>query len=309
MSDPHELIAKADKKIQGGGGIMSLFSGPKFDSAQELYLQAANAFKLVKDWQSASDQFLRCAFCAEKQGNMSEVAQFYQSSGDCLKKVNLNDAIIQYEKAVKIWQTSGRFNASAKLLKSVAEAKEAEGVTDDTRDAVIDLYSRAADLFEMEDFGKTMYSACILKVAEQKAYAGQHHEALSIFEAEAQKSLGNNLLQYGAKEHLLKAGILHMVIGDGVTTKLALERYSSMDPRFDTSREGQLFAALVDAIENQDIEEFENKLYEYDSISKLDAWKTTFLLKVKQTLSGADLGGGMANSGDPAAAAGDFDLT
>jgi len=306
MGDPHELIAKADKKLQGGGGLMSMFSGPKFDSAQELYQQAANAFKLAKDWQSAGDQFLRCAFCAEKQNNTSEEAQFYQSAGDCYKKVNLNDAIVQYEKAVKIWSANGRFNASAKLLKSVAEAKEAEGVTDDTRDKVMELYTRAADLFEMEDFGKTMYTACILKVAEQKAYAGSYHESLTIFEAEAQKALSNNLLQYGAKEHLLKAGILHMVIGDTVTTKLALERYSSLDPRFDTSREGQLFASLVEAVEEQNIEDFEQKLYEYDSISKLDGWKTTFLLKVKNSLTGANLGGADAIESGPG---GELDLT
>jgi alpha-soluble NSF attachment protein len=154
-----------------------------------------------------------------------------------------------------------------------------------------------------------MYTACILRVAEQKAYAGKIHEALSIFEAEAQKALGNNLLQYGAKEHLLKAGILHMVIGDGVTTKLALERYSSLDPRFDTSREGQLFATLVEAVEEQNIEEFEQKLYEYDSISKLDAWKTTFLLKVKNSLTGADFGAGTADAGDGSGPGGEFDLT
>jgi len=300
MGDPHELIKRAEKKLQGGGGFMALFSGPKFQDAQDLYVQAGNAFKLQKDFQAASEQFLQAAFCAQKQENTSEEATFYQNAGDCLKKINLSDAIVQYEKSVKIWSAAGRFNSSAKLLKTMAEERESEGVHDETaRDQVIDLYMRAADLFEMEDFGKTMYSQCMFKVADHTAHKGDYQKSIEIFETEARKALSNNLLQYGAKEHFLKAGILTMCLGDSVTSKLALEKYGSADPRFDSSREGQLFAKLVEAVEDNDVEAFEQHLFEYDNISKLDSWKTTFLLKVKGTLTGsgvANIAGG--NPGD-----------
>lgn len=306
MADPHTLVKQAEKKLQGGTGLMSMFSGPKYDSAQELYVQAGNAFKLAKDWQSAADQFKQAAFCASKQDNTSEEASFYQNAGDCLKKINLTEAIGQYEKAVKIWSTNGRFNASAKLLKTMAEEKEAEGVyNDDERGFVVDLYQRAADLFEMEDFGKTMFTQCMIKVADHKAYTGAYQESITIYENEAQKALSNNLLQYGAKEHLLKAGILTMLLGDTVTTKLNLEKYTSLDPRFDSSREGQLFAGLVESVEDADVESFEQKLFEFDSISKLDSWKTTFLLKVKQTLPACGGAGGGAEPDFGAAGGGD----
>lgn len=43
------------------------------------------------------------------------------------------------------------------------------------------------------------------------------------------------------------------------------------------------------AVENQDEEAFEEKLFGYDQMSKLDKWKTTILLRVKKEIEGDDL--------------------
>lgn len=305
MGDPDDLIAKAEKKLQGGGFLKGLFGGPKFEDARELYHQAANAFKLRKDWQKASEAFLRCAFCAQKAQCSDDEASAYQNAGDCLKKINVEEAIEQYEKTVKLMKDAGKFSQSAKLLKSMAELKEQDGVKDDAdRAAVADLYLRAADMFDMDEFGKSSYSACMLKVADARAYGKtppDYQEAIRIFEEQASKALLNNLLQYGAKDHLLKAGILQMCLNDSVTTSIARDKYFAMDPRFESSREGQLFAALAEAVETGSVEQFEEKLFEYDQISKLDSWKTTFLLEVKSQMAPSAGGGGVdcLDSDDP----------
>merc|ERR1712217_329735 len=126
---------------------------------------------------------------------------------------------------------------------------------------------------------------CILKVAEYSAEDGELQEAIKIFESEGEKALQNNLLQYNAKDHFFRAGILTMVQGDSVTVNLAVEKYRSLDPRFAGSREGDLLAALAEAFESSDVEMFTDKLSEYDQVTKLDAWKTKFLLKVKDLMS------------------------
>merc|ERR1711920_799659 len=109
---------------------------------------------------------------------------------------------------------------------------------------------------------------------------GDLEGAINIFEREGEKALQNNLLQYNAKDHFFKAGILHLAQGDAVSVNLAVEKYSSLDPRFAASREGDLLAALAEAFENRDVEMFIDKLGEYDHVTKLDAWKTDFLVKV-----------------------------
>merc|ERR1719277_576413 len=200
-------------------------------------------------------------------------------AGNVLKKISTTQAVEQYEKAIGIYNASGRFQASGKLLLSIAELYEGERLQTTEVKAY---YKRAAEMFELDDHGKSNYTKCILKVAEYSAEDGDLQEAIRVFESEAEKALGNNLLQYGAKDHFFRAGILHLCGGDSVTVNLAIEKYRSLDPRFAGSREGDLLAALAEAFESQDVETFVDKLGEYDAVTKLDPWKTEFLVKVKE---------------------------
>jgi alpha-soluble NSF attachment protein len=79
-----------------------------------------------------------------------------------------------------------------------------------------------------------------------------------------------------------------------VATKQALERYLELDPTFASTREYNLLQVrspilnradtqdLIVAIEMADEEQFLDKLQAYDSLSKLDRWKTAIFLKVKE---------------------------
>lgn len=282
------LVQQAEKKLKGG--FMSFLSGgPRYDEAMELYQQAANQYKLAKDWQEAANCFTQCAYCARKSGSATDEATNLMEAGNVLKKISTKDAAESYEKAIAIYNTAGRFGQSAKLLMSIAETFEAEKVT---CTEAKEYYKRAAELFDMDDHSKSNFTKCRLKVAEFAAKDGEYNEAIEIFELEAEKALQSTLLQYGAKEHFLRAGILHLVVGDSVTAKMAVEKYNGLDPRFQSSREGDLLATLVDAFDERDAEKFVDKLSEYDEVTKLDAWKTDFLLKVKESLapSSSDMG-------------------
>lgn len=63
-----------------------------------------------------------------------------------------------------------------------------------------------------------------------------------------------------------------------------LEQYEGMDPSFSDSREAKLVKDLLVACEAFDAEQLTQAVFEYDQISKLDSWKTSMLLKVKQAL-------------------------
>lgn len=64
----------------------------------------------------------------------------------------------------------------------------------------------------------------------------------------------------------------------------ALESYREIDPTFASTREHQLLVDLVQTIEEKDQEAFADKLFQYDQLSKLDKWKTTLLLRVKNNI-------------------------
>lgn len=214
-----------------------------------------------------------------------------------LKKISSLQAAEQYEKAITILSAGGRFQQAGKLLVQVAELYESERLD---HKEVKDFYKRASEMFELVDHGKSDFTKCNLKVAEYSAKDGELKEAIQIFEAEGEKALQSSLLQYGAKDHFLRAGLLHLVVGDSVTVNIAVEKYGSLDPRFASSREGELLAGLAEAFGASDCDMFVEKLHDYDQVTPLDAWKTEFLVKVKEAMSGG--------GGDPLGSDG-FDLT
>jgi alpha-soluble NSF attachment protein len=61
----------------------------------------------------------------------------------------------------------------------------------------------------------------------------------------------------------------------------SLQEYCDLDHTFAPTREYQLLVDLTKAVEDGDQDEFADKLYKYDLLSKLDKWKTTILLRVK----------------------------
>ena len=92
-----ELFNQAEKKLQGG--FMTMFTGLPYDEACELFEQAGNRLKLEKNFEKASEAFLRCAFCVEKaHGARFQMANYYLESGHCLKRIGVKSALSTYEK-------------------------------------------------------------------------------------------------------------------------------------------------------------------------------------------------------------------
>uniref|UniRef100_A0A0G4IC66 Soluble NSF attachment protein n=1 Tax=Chromera velia CCMP2878 TaxID=1169474 RepID=A0A0G4IC66_9ALVE len=284
------LMAKADKKVKGGFFANLMGGERRFAEAAELYQQAANAFKLNKQWKDAGDAFMQLAACHRECGSQFEEASAYQEAGNVLKRLSSRDSEGPYKKASELLAQGGRFGQAGKILRALAEAFQAEGGKEKE---AIQYFREAANMFEMDEYSKSAYSQCMIIIADLSAKEQDNlEEAIEIYEKEGEKALGNNLMQYGAKEHFLKAGILHIASNDSVNAKIALEKYESMDPRFATSREGKLLRSLVEAFEGGDVEAFVEAIAEFDNISRLDEWKTHFLFKIKQTMAPTTDGGG-----------------
>lgn len=97
--------------------------------------------------------------------------------------------------------------------------------------------------------------------------------------------MDNPLLKYSAKEYFFKAALCHFIV-DELNAKLALEKYEEMFPAFTDSRECKLLKKLLEAHEEQNSEAYTEAVKEFDSISRLDQWLTTMLLRIKKSIQG-----------------------
>ncbi|CAD7968233.1 unnamed protein product [Amoebophrya sp. A25] len=295
-----DLVAKADKKLRGGG-LMSFFSGPPYDECQELYEQACNQLKLEKNFQLAAEVYLTKLTHVAEQGGAPRFqrANYFVEGGKCLQKASLNikPALQAFNTAITLWGQDGKYMQSGKQLKTIAETLEEEQMGTDDENMIKEYYQRACDMFEMDDYGKSLLSQCKLKLADFSSRSGDYKAAIMVYESEARACLSNNLRQYGAKDLFWQAGVLHMVMGDLITCKIQRDRYASEDPRFASSMEGALFSKLLAAIEGNDEKAFTEALGDYDDTKPLEPWFVTHLQTVKANFFGigAKVGGGAMN--------------
>eukprot|EP00959_Pyramimonas_sp_CCMP1952_P367935 7707392-Pyramimonas_sp.AAC.1 len=64
-----------------------------------------------------------------------------------------------------------------------------------------------------------------------------------------------------------------------------------MDPTFNGTRECKFLEDLAMSMEEGDVQQFTNAVAEYDSLSRLDSFKTTVLLAAKKLVASRESGG------------------
>jgi len=278
-----ELMAQAEKKAKSSQGFLgSLFgSSGKLEEAVELYVRSANTFKMAKKWAAAGNSFCQAAKLQLRLQSRHEAATHYVDAGNCYKKADPNEAVNCLTKAIEIYADMGRFTIAAKHHITIAEIYETEIVD---IDKAIANYEQAADYYKGEESNSSA-NKCLLKVAQYAGQLEQYPKAIEIYEQVAMSAMDNQLLRYSAKDHFFRAALCHMCqdIQDAGT---AVAKYEEMFPAFTDSREYKLLKTLLQALEDQNLDAFTDAVRDYDSISRLDQWYTTMLLRVKKTIEG-----------------------
>jgi len=274
-----EFAAHAVRKLRS----FSFFNRRgKYEEAAELYVKSANCWKRAKKWKEASDSFHLAANNYLQFESKYDAASVYVKASHCLKKMSLTEDVIKaLSNAVELFTDEGRFSIAAKHQKEIAELYESIG---DLEKAVT-AYEIAAEYFEGEGSMSSGHS-CLLKMAPTCALLENYTKSAEIFERVAAESVDNDLLKWSVKEYLLKAGICLLCAGDIVACKKALDKYCTLSVEFNSTREYQLLSALVAAVENYNVKDFATASQEYNSIIKLDQWKTSLLLKVRKSIAG-----------------------
>lgn len=279
MARAEDFENKAEKKLTGWG----LF-GSKYEDAADLFDKSANSYKLAKSWDKAGSTYIKLANCHLKLESKHEAAQAYVDASHCYKKTNITEAVSCLDNAVNIFCEIGRISMAARYLKEIAELYDSQ----QNMEQSLVYYEKSADFYESEEV-TTSANQCKQKVAQFSALLEQYQKSIEIYEEIARQSLNNNLLKYGVKGHLLNAGICQLCKGDVVAINNALERYQELDPTFSGTREYRLLADVAAAIDQEDVEKFTVVIKDFDSMTPLDSWKTTLLLRVKEKLKAKEL--------------------
>jgi len=267
------------------GGWFGPSKSEKLSTAIDLYIKAANQFKIAKNWQKAGIAFNDAAqLSLETSHGNYQAASNFQKAAEMLRKVDKPGAIKALERAVQLFLDDGKFASAAKNKQQVAEIAEEDGRT---TDAII-AYEKTCDYYEAENSASTGMG-CLLKAAYLCIDAMEYEKAITIFERVSTYYSSNKLTDFKCKTLFFEASICRLFLGDTVETKKSLFRYCDMKADFMKSREYTCISALIDACEHFDDDAFGAAVSEFDSIQPLQRWQTTLLLAVKDKLQTQNL--------------------
>jgi alpha-soluble NSF attachment protein len=209
-----------------------------------------------------------------------EAASAFQNAATCFTKVNPTEAISCLIRATEFYVDQGRFQAAAKQHQQIGELLEEQG----DMEQALEHFTTAADYYEGEGQNSAA-NKVKLKVADYYALNEKYEKAIEIYEALAVVYLANNLLKWSAKDLFFKAAICHLCCEDLIAAKRAMERYQDLDVTFSSQRECKFLLKMIEACENYDADGLTIAIRDHNSITPLDNWKTTLLLRVKNSIA------------------------
>lgn len=285
--DPQELIKQAEQKASSSSGFFSKIMGSssfQLEDAADLYIQAANAFRLRKDGVSAGKAFEKAASLQKQTDAKEEVANTLIEAYKAFRNDSPQDAARVLAESVHLFTLRGQFRRAAQYEMDLGELYENEL---DNADKAIQAYENAGDWY-FNDRAEALSNKAFLKVAELSALAEKYDIAVENFERVAKQSLNSNLSKWSLKDYFFRAILTSLAQGDGVAANLNLDKYVEWDPTFAATKEYQFAKDFVDALKENDEQGFTDKLWEYDQFSKLDKWKVAMGLKIKQSIDAAE---------------------
>lgn len=273
----NEMMEKGEQRLKK----WSLFGSntTKYEEAAEIFEKAGNFYKLAKNGTLAAKAFTKAADCHIQAGSKFEATTNFVNAANAIRKENVSEAVSYFQKASDLSTDEGKFSIAAKYQKEIGELYESELNYENSMEA----YQKAAEFFEGEN-SPSGANTCYLKVAQFASQLEEYERAIEIYERVAKNSLDNNLLKWGVREYFLKAVLCRLCTGDIVAANRALEQYISMDATFSSQRECKFLQQIISACENYDSEAFTQAVVDFDAIQKLDQWKTTILLRIKNSI-------------------------
>ncbi|KAM6551642.1 hypothetical protein CsatB_001450 [Cannabis sativa] len=273
-SDPDKMIAKADKLTK-----LSLTRwSADWKSATVLYEQAANAFRVAKDYEKAKEAFEKASKGQEMISSPWDAARHMESAAALAKELGKwNEVADFYRRASELYVECGRSQPSSDAL-----AKGARALEEAAPDEAIQLYADACSILEedgREQMAFDLYRAAASVYIQVEKYTDAAAFLLRLGLAADKCNATNSQCKA-----YLSAIIVYLYAHDFKQAEKCFNDCSQIDA-FLGSDQGRFSSRLLSAYREGDIEEIK-RLAQSSSVSHLD----NMIIKLARKLPTGDVG-------------------
>jgi len=277
-----EYLQEAQKAL-GRWTIFGIGKDAKHEDAAGSYEKAAAQFKAAKNNRKAADAYVEAAKNLEAVNNQLEATTNWKNAATQLVLAgDIDEAVKCYTKAIDQYIASDRFLSVARLQSDIGKLYEDNKILD----KALKHYNEAIGSFELEN-NVAQARKVKVKVADILAKSGEYRKAIDLYEDISRNSTDDRL-KWSLKSHLMKASICQLVLGakkdDMSEATAAFAKYEDWSEVFCGTRENKLVQNLKQAYEDMNTEAFQNAIFEFENISKLDEFQVSLLHIVLQEL-------------------------
>ena len=281
--NPDELVRKAHSKLAPGFfGKMFSSKESRVEEAIELLSNAANMYKIRKNWARAGETYEELArLDTESGGGMAY--SYYQDASHCFSFTDKNRSDQNLDRAIESCERVGKYMQAGKTAQRIANELEENF----NYEKAIEKYKKAAEYYAMESQNtKSMQQQCLLKVADLMCISNHKDmftEAPKIYEKLGMQYLTVPILKSSAKDMFFKCVMIFIAKKDEVSAEVALKKYLLEDPTFDDTRDSKFLKNAITFIsEPPNPEGFRKEIQSYKTLRELDKWKLTmFAMAIK----------------------------
>lgn len=299
--DPDELVKKAQKKLDPGF-FKSIFSdsNERLEKAFNYYKEAAEIYKIKREWIKAGDCYIEMANL--KEGMKEDPCEMYNDAILCYNKGGAKD---KYEKLankiINIYVKNGEFCNAGELVFEKAQ-KLLENTEKDHKkiNEILELYDQALDYYQMD---KDSSDHKTNKIKEAKAdlitlngIKEEISQAKYIYEELAKYYNKSNSGKVFCADYYAKIIFIYLAYDDYITAKAFLSKYYDEDAGLYGSDIANFLENIILCFENKgmDIKEegneddvlnfdiacqrYKNKIKSNKKI--WDNWKITMVNKI-----------------------------
>lgn len=286
MTKGDDLYLEANNIIAKSSSLLLRIFGNsenKFELAADLFKRSAIAFKLEKNYSKAAISYINAAESFSKANAVcNDIFDSYAEAGRCYIKAGLVEEginIMRDDAIPRIIEASCLIKA-AKLYTEMADICSESDIIN-----AIKYFEEASKYYQIEN-ATTSYIDSLVQVATLSAKLEplNYNRSIEIFSSIGKEVVDNQNLKYKAGEYFFNCIILILAKGDIVCASKSLEEFSNVYYPFTNSREYKLLEDIICAYSDNNVDAFTDSIYNYDQISRLNPWRTTLLLTIKNNI-------------------------
>ncbi|KAH0791752.1 vesicular-fusion protein SEC17 [Histomonas meleagridis] len=277
MTSRGEELFKAAKHLQEK---KSLFGKTKnLQEASDRYTQSANAFKNERNFKRAGEAHLISAKVHQELKEFSASASSAMEAAKCFTKSpdTYDQAVEAYKLAISVYQEKKNDTMVADIKSEMASLLFKQQKVDEA----INLWNEAINIYK-ETYNEPKAARHLEEIADIISDTGRYSEAADLYIEASKLRFKEALTQTSAGPLFAKAILCILDTGDTIGARVKLEDYLQENPAFRMHHMYKFVDELIDKIEGQNIEEFDDFIEKYKQCTIVDNWTNNRILDMRR---------------------------